>query len=328
MLTSIENNVDVELFIERERSNLYKKIISQHNLNELADSSNTLKLVSPIKISARNDKRIEITSLYRIRNSFLKNQELVFQVEYLSSKYFYCAFEFKGYMVCPAFLAAALGLTKYACLNVINGSGTGYCYIFVKLGPNDNILKILANFDIPKECEFILPSESNRGVVLHSRNKDIRNILEYDELEKSNPIRKEWITLAVSSHVLPQISATNPSYQFLPKNIIDDFATRHQEFFNKDDFSFGYTSFFHENSQSYLEIIDLISKPDFAKQELELVTQSLSDIFINTEYEREGYILRKLVNHIQRNYRKANRKIEKVLLFDYCDSSKFWIWEV
>ena len=312
MLTAIENSVDIELLIEGNRDFFFKKISGQNPLpprpadivNSPSQSSEAIETPDP-------SGQIAMAYRYRVQESYLLDQERVFRVRFHSSEYHYYAFEFKGYIVLPAFLAASFEISKYACLNVIIASGLGLCYIFVEKDPNipdNHISKVLddhSDYFKEKEYDFNIPSNRRKVMNLHIGNKDLISFLDWDNLKKNGPERTEWRKLAsVKTLDTPQKTKI-PFYRYLPSNIVNDFSIRHKKFFDIGTFSPFGTSMIHEKSESFLEITNLENESNTPKDNSEFIIQSLQEIFINTSYKREKYILDQLVNHIKNNYQKG-----------------------
>jgi hypothetical protein len=213
----IENNVDIELLIEGkviegEGSHhewLFEKITKQeallHSLShDTINSTQTMEtafdyfevsqICSPTPNSQTILSNVDTSSIYRVQTSFLyrrKDQryiERVFEIENLSSKIYFDAFEFKDYIVCPAFLADSYKLTTFACLNVKNGYGPGYAYIFVNKNSLNPLSKILdSDCKILSEYSFKLPLEADKVLSLSFDNKNLTCLLDHFVFGRGNP---------------------------------------------------------------------------------------------------------------------------------------------
>ena len=107
-----------------------------------------------------------------IQHSFLSDDgsERIFKVQCGTLKCYYYAFEFNGYIVCPAFLVSLFNLTDYACLDVSNGSH--YYYIFLSRKDDDPLPKILdKQSDFLGEFKLKIPSEAHRLLPLNPKNQ-------------------------------------------------------------------------------------------------------------------------------------------------------------
>jgi hypothetical protein len=290
-LEAIENSVDIELFIDGQRSTLYNNLIHQ----------------PPAQFSSSGDTS---DSVYRVHHlSFIpEKQALALSVKHISTDCVYYAFEFKkDYFICPAFFANSLNLKNTAVLNVTNGSSSGYIYIFVK--KNESLMNFLNDANnLIREYNFTL---DGRDVFdLNSGNKEMVCFFRFDQnplSEELDPLSEEWDQLSESqgSHTSPIFSLKH-KYVFMPKSIVKAFSKKHQLYFIKR-FTHSGTSFIHRESKSYLEIIGMISKlPN--KEDPELLTVALGEIFDNTTYKRENYILESLEAHIQANYKTSREK--------------------
>ena len=332
MVVVLEKSVDIELLIEGDgsRTLLFEKLTKQRSyppsgapgiIGTSSQMLETMPVSGPQLLSdSMSLKKTDTTATYLVRDSCLTCQEdelvRVFDVEYLSSKFFYYAFGFKGYIICPAFLSASYGLTNYACLNVINGSNSVYSYIFFKHGSGDPLSDILDDSNkFIGEYTFELPSESHRVLSLHSNNKDLKCFIDYDTLSKGNPIRNEWSDYMEKRSNLPQRLSSDQSYWFVPLELMKTFISNHRAFFRREDFCNGGTSFVYKNSLSYSEIVKMTDNSELSKEEIELMTRSLAQIFESTIYMREEYILESLMKHIQKNY---NESKEGKLAEYYC----------
>ena len=110
MFSAIKDRVVIELIIEGNRNEIFEKITRSYSQSPftrdqyLASSSNSS----------------DDSSFYFIQDSLLSEdrKEIVFEVRMGGDKFYYLAFEFKGFVCCPAFLAKSLRLGGYACLSV------------------------------------------------------------------------------------------------------------------------------------------------------------------------------------------------------------------
>ena len=135
-MPALQNSVDIELLIEDSRDELFKKITFQDPSSRPCRSTSRLD---------HDDKPLT----FCIQDSYLSadGSERIFKVQCGTFEHFYYAFEFKDYVVCPAFLVSLFNLTDYACLDVSNGSH--YYYIFLSRKDDDPLPKIL-----DKQSEF------------------------------------------------------------------------------------------------------------------------------------------------------------------------------
>ena len=161
MPLALKNNVDIELLIEDSRHELFRRIIFQappipsgHVPYKLASPS-----LAPSSRSASADHKDEPSS-YCIKDSYLSTDksERIFKVQCDTSVHYYYAFEFKGYVVCPAFLVFRFNVTGYACLDVSNESR--YYYIFLSRNDDDQLPIILRKQSkFRGEFKLIMPPE-------------------------------------------------------------------------------------------------------------------------------------------------------------------------
>ena len=236
--------------------------------------------------------------------------ERVFKISYRASEYYYYAFEFYDYIVCPAFFASLFGLGDFACLDVINGSD--YYYIFFKKSKKDPPPNVLGDYFLSQKGYFSVPTEELKILHLKSEYLDVGCFLGMGDLAKGD-LKKEWNELRRSPSDELIVSTSNPFYKFVPEYVKDEFVSKYRLLF-PDLFDLGHTIIVRSGSKSLLKIEKLLAEPVESVEE-GLDIKTLEEIFNNTDYMREKYILDNLTDHIRRNYRKS--KVGKVKTY-YC----------
>ena len=351
MVSAITDIVEIELLIEGKRSELYRRITRKKPPNPprrpkppdrdtyqlkskaslafqdmrstelprespslptlILDQACTSIQASSIRsefikpITPQDDKSLK----YNIKNSYLSKDksERVFIVEYEGTERCYYAFEFKNYIICPAFFISRLKLTEYACLSVTNTAR--YYYIFLNKSNDDLFLTGFADQDFLGDCYFKVPAEDHRLLSLGSHNKDMKCFIERklafkDELGeecdeyRQNPLRE-----------LRRCQVYR-SYWFVPEKTKKEFQSKYLPLF-PSEFDLMFTALVHEESSSYLAIGKMMNRVKPA-EEISMTRATLQKIYDETVYEKEDYILEKLVNHIKANYSKSReKKVEK-----------------
>jgi hypothetical protein len=290
MPLAIKNSVDIELFIEGRRLPLFEKI-TQGNV-----ATNLLKTMGYVPVES-------ISSIYSVIGSFWDEPESkrVFKVQHLSSHYLYYAFMLDDYIVCPAFLARSLKITNYACLNVIHGNN--YPYIFVKAEAGDSKVYFGADqLDLRGEHTFELPVEQQQRVLnLTSQDALFQVFINFEE--RSSELGLEWGDVTGNLNNAPEESKLYPHYFYIPSETFGEFEKDHEAFL-RSKLYFGNNALIYRESKSFSEMYLWLSK-DYAKKDLENQNAVLGEIFDDTPYLREDYVLNKLVNHIERNYKKS-----------------------
>ena len=203
----LENNVDIELLIEGNRDMLFQKItnppphnssvaiISPDQTSEIMqDPFDPPQIVVPAPSYSNSSINVNYSLEFRVIDYYFSRQEkpeYVFRVKYRSDDYYYYAFEFKDYIVCPAFLLASFEQINYACIRVSH-KRTSYYYILVKKGPENPFSDILAGHKgFQSEYIFKPPTDKQRVLNLNSKNKDIKYFYKF-ELDSEDPIINEW----------------------------------------------------------------------------------------------------------------------------------------
>ena len=165
MPSALTDNIKIELLLEGNRSELFQRIVSQvpstpSGSDSLCFASIPGPVDNPVSSSAEamlpfqsnisveqtpatenvpstqslhvNDKQDVFGFYYFVQDSFLSDNgsERIFKVKYKTCEYYYCAFEFKSYVICPAFLASWFEVTDYGCLDVVINN-SHYYYIFL-----------------------------------------------------------------------------------------------------------------------------------------------------------------------------------------------------
>jgi hypothetical protein len=318
MLYAIDTSVDIEIFIEGRRSLLFNKISSGPAPSAMgssrsdilgcnncsSDYANSLPQASGGSVYVRKN----ILCLYTIIDSFWDKFESkrVFEVEHLSTKYYYYAFVLDDYIVCPAFLARSLDITHYACLNVIYGNN--YPYIFVKAKSYDSNLNIAGDqFKTHREHVFKLSMEEDKVLNLTFENTFLNIFIEPRNFKFSSELYFEWSKMLANQKGIPESSLLHPNYSYIPEEKFRGFKSIHEDFLKVGQY-FGNNALIHQESKSYSEMYLWSSKVKRATTDLEFQIVSFGEIFTAVPYKREDYILDQLVDHIKRNYKKSKDK--------------------
>ena len=337
MPSVLVDSVAIELLIEGRRREIFRKIVRRVpprpteriiskspftpprsklppilSVND-APKQNSSVHVAPKQNKDKSDPRIKNeSSLYSVLESYLSKgeSERVFKVRYRASEYYYYAFEFRKHVVCPAFLVGLFDLEDYACLDVINGSDC--CYIFFEKSKDDPPPNMLNGcFDFLGQYYFSAPTDEFKVLHLDSGSMSIESFISDKSIGKK--LKKELVELADNPSDELKISKCNPSYVFVPKETKKEFVDKYRPLFSYQ-FDFAHTILVHSESKSYLEIERMLEEPaNYTEDGPDIKT--LEDIFKNTDYMREKYILDSLTNHIRRNFRKSKGKKVKVY---YC----------
>ena len=214
MPSALTDSVDIELKIEGKRSELFQRIISHvpptpsgsdsrssESIPEPGDNypSSSAEAWLPfnsnisvgqthatenvlsaqlLDVNEKQDDMQDILGFYHfVQDSYLSDNgsERIFKVKHKAFEYYYCAFEFKKWVICPAFLASWFGLTDYACLDVMHG-GSHYYYIFLYSKKDDALSHIFdKNTNFLGRYFFKVPVPSAEKILqLNSKNKDIK----------------------------------------------------------------------------------------------------------------------------------------------------------
>jgi hypothetical protein len=318
MPRAIEKIVDIELFIDDHRVHLLK-MITQGNINPSpctpakSSSSGVVGPVNSIPVGENNLSPFTVTS-----SSWNKSEsKRVFEVEHLSTKYYYYAFMIRDYIVCPAFLARSLEIANYAFLNVIYG--TNYFYIFVNVESIDPKLYIAGNqFNFCGEHVLDLSSKEGRILNLSFENVNNRCFMLYGG--SCDALGMEWVEVSERINSKgntgnnPIKSAVNSLYFYIPKKRFDKFKKNHEAFVKSVPLH-NSCALMLEESRTFSEIKELSSRTNSPTNDSEFPNPTLVKIFGINPYKREDYILNKFVDHIKRNYELS--KIQKLSQY-YC----------
>jgi hypothetical protein len=242
---AIDKSVDIELFIEGRRLLLFRKINSGLAPSAIGSSRSDILGCNPC-ISDGFDNlpiasggsvyvRKNIFCLYTVIDSFWDEVESkrVFEVEHLSTKYFYYAFMLDDYIVCPAFLARSLEISKYACLNVI--CDNNYPYIFVKTESYDLKLNIAEDhFNFHGEHVFKLSLEQEKVFDLTFENTLLNAFI----MPRKPPDKLifEWNKTVCDQKGIPKRSKLHPNYIYIPEETFPEFRKKHRTFLRLDLF--------------------------------------------------------------------------------------------
>ena len=185
MPVALQTSLDIELLIEDSRGELFKKITSQAPYVPPGHVSHKLALNSQASSSRRTLAAHDKPITFCIQDSFLSadGKERLFKVQFGTSECYYCAFEFRDYVVCPAFLVSMFNLSNYACFDVCDKSH--YYYIFLSRKVDDPLPIILS-----KQSKFLgefklkLPYEAHRLLYLNPSNKDLKLFIVSPDDEK------------------------------------------------------------------------------------------------------------------------------------------------
>ena len=249
-------------------------------------------------------------SSFFVQSSFLLNDksERIFQVLDEYGKHFYYAFKIRGYIVCPAFLAGYLGITDYSCLSV--GNKFNYYYIFLDASSDNPMAYFFGDSTVfTGRHHFDVPSES-KIFSLNRRNKDVKCFIPMEYLLQRHGIKAfdESDTYKMSNSPFMMNSSIEPNYFYVPVKMIDkfkkDYGTLFEQFMYKH-----HSPLVLKNCLSFHEFKNL-SRPITPKKGDTRFTETLKNVFSIPSYEREDFILEKLVNHIKTNHREG--KMNKV----------------
>jgi hypothetical protein len=324
MPLAIDNVVDIELFIEGRRLLLFEKI-THGNINHPNPPPSNKEYYSSLFVNSYGERvpyypddlmllfnsipleEEEDPSLYKVIESSWSVAESirVFKVKHLSIEYFYYAFMLDDYIVCPAFLARSLSirLKDVACLNVT--SGAIYSYIFVKMDSNDPHLNIAGNlFSFCGRHVIKLSLRKKRVLDLTFENKDIKCFITPESNETE--FHAEWNQMTRNLKKNPKRSDLHIDYYYVPSKKFCGFKSRHGIFL-KDHLYIGLNALIHEKSKSYhrIFIFPALEMDRYDERDTEFQLVPLKEIFTNTPYKREDYILDKLVTHLEQNYEKS-----------------------
>ena len=230
--------VELELLIEGIREKLFEKFTNQ---------------VHP-DIANGHDQG---TLTYNVKkvNPF-ENDEVVFNVTVLSTNLKYYAFEHKGYLCFPAFLADFFKINEPVCLVV--GDDFKHYYVFQKISEIVSLSSIISNAEeLRGEHVFNPPTVGTNLLLLNSVNQKMRCFL---VTENGNLIRKmnvEYYKFPAGLQKLINESKIMPGYSIVPGETKDKFKRIYGSLFN-ENFDFGLYSMVHKNSESYGEFMKLV----------------------------------------------------------------------
>ena len=286
---ALQNSVDIELLIEGSRYELFEKITFR-------DSSLGVHSAAVIDNQALS---------FSIQRSYLTDDglERIFEVKCGTFEHSYCAFEFKGYVACPAFLVSFFNVTDYACLDVRNGAY--YYYIFLSRKDVDPLPIILGDSDFLGKFEIKIPSEAHRLLFLNRSTKDFKCFIYSPESPDDEALGEECSGFGKNPSDTVMKSKIVSSYWFATQNLRDLFRAKHTLFPHK------YVSsnvLIHQDSKSFAEFQN-VKKPKTENSENKKreITSSRS-IFTATKYKREDYILNAFADHIRRNFKVSSKR--------------------
>jgi hypothetical protein len=317
MVFAITNKVDIELLIDGNRAKLFEKItqnvLAHKNLPPEAANASYVKVgnlvqsnasvvlsknISKHPNSSTSSKINKLSPVYKVYQSELigDRSERIFYIRNSSFEFSYYAFIFDSYLVCPAFLAKKLKITKYACLNVFDI--IDYYYIFVKNEPQLDITS--DSFGHLGTHNFSLSSRNHEVIRLNSENKDIVHfILAFPAVKSNRNLLMEWNDFSKTSGSRIEYSKEMPSYSLISRNLFSDFESRHKPFY-KEGLDFAGTGLIYLKSESYSEIKEYFQSSITHPDDIEY-----GKIFKNTPYVQEDNILNEFIKHLKTNYDKC-----------------------
>ena len=334
MFVTFNDPVRIELLIEEKRDELFQKLTRKvlpdsfnyslhddtpfHSPPDLSEQMITDPFKDDPMESDHNPEsplpptqQMDVDeSSYSVTKSFLTIDKLerIFKVVTGSTEQYYFAFELEGFIVCPTFLAGLFGLTDFACLYVRNDFD--FYYIFLE-----------KNSDDPASCffvdtasflgDYLFKKPTDKIFLLNFKNKDINCFIQDDDFVRKHPKvglkERDAFLDSHSTHMM--CSDLEPNYWYVPRELKEEFLLNYGTLFTP--FEMGKTALVYKDCLSYFEILSY-SKPIISEKGKRVV-ETLENIFKNTKYEREEYILKKLVDHIQDNYQVG--KVSKVKSF-------------
>ena len=280
----LQNIVDIELLIEDSRDELFEKITSQVSSSDRRPSTN-----------------YDVKALtFYIQRSYLSKDgsERIFKVKCDNFEHFYYAFEFNGYVACPAFLISMFKLTDYACLDVKNG--THYYYIFLSRKDNDPFPIILGESNFHEEFKLEIPSDEHRLLPLNLITKDLKCFISPHKKDKD--LFNECERFGSSDQLMKSDFA--PSYWFVPDKLKKLFRAKHPPF---NYWFMRNTILIHEDSKSFAEFQEIMKLIAKSLEDVNLSIVTLKSIFTATKYKREDYILNAFIDHIRRNFKVSSK---------------------
>ena len=246
-------------------------------------------------------------SPYLVTDSvFLSDKsERVFKVVTGSSEHYYYAFKLGNYIVCPAFLAGLFNLTDFVCLDVRNSFNFYYIFLTKEFDdPASHIFGVDADFR--SEYLFATPRE-DKIFHLSLENKDCRCFFGGKDFVRKHDLDAfdDYEAFIKSNSNQMKRSVQEPDYLFVPEVLKGDFKRKYEELF-APSFEFKVTALVYKECFSFFEILRF-SEP-IKSEEGKKLTETLGQIFNITRYEREEYILEKLVEHIRVNFKEGSQK--------------------
>ena len=133
----INKLVELELLIEGDREKLFKKFTNR-NQPDIANAHDQGTLIYNVK-----------------RVNLLRNGEIVFNVTVFSKSLKYYAFEHKGYLCFPAFLADFFKIDEPVCL--VAGDGFKHYYVFHRINEKVSYLQLFRVQKHLEETSFLIP---------------------------------------------------------------------------------------------------------------------------------------------------------------------------
>ena len=343
---ALTNSIDIELVIEGNRSELFQKIISQvpstssggdshspasapgqvDKTSSLTDESNmsvdqtgVMENGTSAQSLHVDDKGVNMQDdlgfYYVVQDSYLSDNgsERIFKVKHMTSEFYYCAFKFKDWVVCPAFLASWFELTDYACLDVaINDSH--YYYILL-----DNENDVALSYILDKNSQFLSRyffrapvSWAMKVLKLNFKSKDIKIFIDItvETSERNKAFHAELLNYRPDPSKVLNRSKVDPSYYLVPIESVKKFRGRDRLPFSPN-FDLIPAAFVREGSESLSGLCSLWRKDNLHSDEIEkmrLDGENLKNAFVGTDYKREEYIMEKFLSHIRYRFNECKSK--------------------
>ena len=216
MPTALVDGAEIELFIEGERKNLFKKLTGKNKIH--------------VEEVDRNSSNYYFFNVQKVYPSKKDDSELILEVKHCKHIFYYYIFKFNGYLCCPAFLVKYFKLTDYGCLIVRNVNDYYYVFLNEKVDNPSSIMddssKLIGDY------QFKLPDDNVNIHVLDSRNKDTVFIKSIDDMKAD--ITPELISFLLGEGTkISYTSSVDSDYWFTRENLSAKLSSRYGELFSR-----------------------------------------------------------------------------------------------
>jgi hypothetical protein len=252
---ALEDSIQIELLLEGNRSQIFLKLTRNNPPGPPGQPGKRRSKRSRSSTTSDATEHLQNRPdlVHFVVDSKLTddNSEREFSVKYGDTNQFYYAFEFKDYIICPAFLASDLKIYKYSCLAVSNGLDQYYLYLLLK--KNDEILSLIFSNCFLGPHSFTVPSRKYSLLILNSQNCQKNCFIDYKIFYETKGSKSEFNTCRQQVPNSMWGSTIFPSYLFVPQREKFIFISRYKHIF-PDECDLLATILVHADSQSFRKI--------------------------------------------------------------------------